>query len=76
MITPYHISANGLWNIFSGKKKWTVTCGNCHYTWSDKLPIVEDITAICPHCKKLNGWSASAFQRMYNENLAMRKRQK
>ena len=46
MITPYHISANGLWNIFSGKKKWTVTCGNCHYTWSDKLPIVEDITAI------------------------------
>jgi len=29
-----------------------------------------------PIVKKLNGWSASDFQRMYNENLEMRKRQK
>lgn len=67
--TPAYIQSSGLWNHLTGNKKWTITCGNCEHTWKAKLPIVETITAICPHCSVMNKWSASAFQRMYDEHL-------
>lgn len=68
-ITPKYVQSSGLWNHFTGNKKWTVTCGECDYTWKEKLPIVENITVICPHCSTVNEWSASAFQRLYEQNL-------
>lgn len=68
-VSPENIQANGLWNAFSGMKRWTVTCGHCKYTWAEKLPIVERITTICPHCDVVNVWSASAFNRVYEKQI-------
>ena len=63
---PRLLEANGLWNHFTGRKKWTITCGLCGHTWSEKVPIREQCSAICPCCKAQNVWSASMFESYYN----------
>ena len=65
-VTPEAIWANGLWNHFTGKKKWRITCGTCTHTWHEKVPIHEPSSAICPCCGSQNVWSAEAFEREYN----------
>lgn len=62
---PTEVSANGLWNHFTGRKKWEITCGHCDHTWSEKVPIREVCSAVCPCCHTQNKWSASAFERAY-----------
>lgn len=64
-VTPA-VQANGFWNHFTGRKKWTITCGKCDHTWTEKVPIKDISSAICPCCKSQNKWSAVAFERRYN----------
>jgi len=59
------IEANGFWNHFTGKKKWTITCGGCRHTWKEKVPIREPSSAICPSCGTQNIWSATNFDERY-----------
>jgi len=61
------VRANGLWNHFTGKKRWVITCGECAHTWAEKVFIVEPSSAICPCCHTQNVWSAAAFERAYEE---------
>ena len=61
-VTP-SVQANGLWNHFTGKKQWRITCGTCRHTWDEKVPIQERCSAVCPCCHAQNVWSASAFAR-------------
>ena len=49
---PYGISTQAAiwpWQYFTGKR-WTFTCGACRWTWSEKLPVAEHISAKCPEC--------------------------
>ena len=66
MIFTPEVSANGFWNHFTGKKKWTISCGNCDHTWDEKVPIRETCSAVCPCCSGQNKWSASKFDAAYN----------
>jgi hypothetical protein len=66
-VSPDSISANGLWNRFSGKKKWSVTCGRCEHTWSVKIPIRDKCSGICPCCRAQNKWSSVSFALAYNK---------
>jgi len=66
-VTPTTIHGNGLYNHFTGRKKWTITCGACGHTWKEKVPIHEPSSAICPCCKAQNKWSIVAFDAAYNK---------
>lgn len=63
------VYANGFWNHFTGKKKWRIKCGKCSHGWSEKVPIQEPCSAICPCCGAQNKWSAIAFQKAYEASL-------
>lgn len=65
-VTP-EVEANGFWNHFTGKKKWTIYCGSCGHAWREKVIIQEWCSAICPNCGEQNVWSAYEFARKYNE---------
>ena len=70
-IYPTELLANGLWNIFTGKKKYTIKCGKCNFAYKDKVIFdMGDIArSICPNCKIVNKWSHSGFNRYYNKML-------
>lgn len=68
-VTPAHLQANGLWNHFTGRKKWRITCGKCEHYWDEKVPINYVCSAICPCCKTQNKWDALKFQRYYDAML-------
>lgn len=69
---PKCLVANGLWNVFTNKKKYTITCGNCSHTYSDKVYfIIDDASSICPNCKKRNKWKHSAWEKTYNEQMGL-----
>lgn len=68
-VEPQNLRANGLWNVFTNRKKWTVSCGNCGHSWQEKVLIVERCSAICPCCRTQNVWSAQAWQEYYNRIL-------
>lgn len=53
-VHPRFLQANGLWNHLTEKKKWTITCGVCEHTWSEKVPIHDLCSAICPACRTIN----------------------
>lgn len=69
-VTPL-LRANGLWNHFTGRKKWRITCGECQHTWDEKVPIQERCSSICPCCHSQNVWSASAFENAYTSTLGV-----
>ena len=72
-ITPYAVSANGLWNPFTQRKRFTVTCGSCDHTYKDKVICQTDkLSSICPNCRRLNIWSLSVFTDRYEKYLQSR----
>ena len=67
--TPSYIQANGLRNIFTNTKKWTIDCGECDHCWTEKVPVREKCSAICPSCGAQNVWSITAFMKRYDEMI-------
>lgn len=68
MTEPNNLKANGLWNHFTGKKKYTIECGKCFFTWSDKVPFMTDRAgSICPACGEVNTWSHSEWSSYYEK---------
>lgn len=68
-VTALYVQANGLWNHFTGRKKWRITCGECEHVWDEKVPIQEQCSAVCPCCHAQNVWSASLFADRYERHL-------
>jgi hypothetical protein len=68
-------SGNGLWNVFTGRKKYTIRCGGCNHTWTDKVPFAAGdlASSICPCCGAQNTWSHLDFAVAYERQLAARK---
>ena len=73
-VKPTGLLANGFWNIFTGKKKYTITCGNCNFSYIDKVIFSMGDTAnsICPSCNSVNIWSHTEFQEYYNTTLEIK----
>lgn len=71
-VHPADLLANGLWNPFTGRKKYTIRCGACEHSYDDKVPFNMGDTAssICFACGSQNIWSHGEFQRGYNRSLA------
>lgn len=69
MTSPFGLRANGLYNPFTNKKKWQITCGKCEHSFSEKLIVNEICSAICPCCKTQNKWSYSLFMRIYKHGM-------
>jgi hypothetical protein len=69
-VKPRRLFANGLWNPFTHRKKYTVVCGECEHTFDEKVSFVTDnATAVCPACGALNYWLHSDWQKSYDEQL-------
>lgn len=62
-VTPYGLESWNLWNIFTGRKKYTIVCGKCRHVYEDKLNFYLSDTAssICPGCGSQNVWSHSEW---------------
>ena len=69
--SPQNLRANGLWNIFTGKKKYHITCGNCDHSYSDKVvfSIGDTASSVCPCCNAQNLWSHSKWDEFYSAQL-------
>lgn len=47
----WNMSISMLW----GKcPKMTIVCGNCYHTFTDRPPMSNHITSVCPACKEVN----------------------
>lgn len=68
-VAPRETAANGLMPIFSSCKKWTIWCGECPGSWTEKVPAAEECVAKCPHCGTFNVWSLSRFMRNYQARI-------
>lgn len=68
-----YLIANGIWNHFTGKKKYGVTCYACGHSWEEKVPFEasDKASVICPNpqCRKQNTWSHSQWEKSYNERI-------
>ena len=44
------------WNFsfWGGSPKWTLTCGHCHHTWRQRIPLVDEPRLLCAACGTLN----------------------
>jgi rRNA maturation endonuclease Nob1 len=70
MKVPKSIYANGLYNIFTNKKKYRIECGACGHVWDDKVPMyVDRASSVCPCCGEQNVWSHSAFDAYYERTM-------
>ncbi len=67
--SPDTLAANGLWNWFTGRKRWRITCGECKHTWDEKVPICEICSALCPCCGAQNRWNPALFEVAYRDYL-------
>ena len=68
-VHPKTLYANGLWNIFTNRKKYKIVCGECGYTYSDKVYfLTDDAISICPGCGVRNKWSHSEFNKFYERH--------
>ena len=70
-ITPKWIAANGLWNWFTGRKKYTITCGSCEHEFRVKVPFSQTDRAMgrCPMCGEVNAWSHSGWELRYEKEF-------
>jgi len=66
--------ANGLWNIFTQRKKYKIQCGECQHSYCDKVPFYSDTaSSICSCCGAQNIWSHSEFNKHYDIELSKNK---
>jgi hypothetical protein len=67
-VAPRNLTTNGLWNHFTGKKKYIITCGKCNHTYKDKVYFenTDIASSKCPCCSEQNTWSHSEIVRRYN----------
>ena len=74
-IHPAGTYANGLWNHFTKRKKYTIECGKCRHSWTEKVSFAcgDKASAICPCCGSQNVWSHSEFERFYDLNMKKRR---
>lgn len=75
VVPPAQLAANGLWNHFTNRKRYTVTCGSCSHSYRDKVPFtVDTASSLCPCCGAQNTWShsrwAASYERMLTEEKA------
>ncbi len=71
VVKPAKLCANGLYNHFTGRKKYTITCGECSHRWPERVPFtVDTASALCPCCKAQNTWSHSLWLKRYLEAKA------
>jgi rRNA maturation endonuclease Nob1 len=76
-VHPSYLGANGLWNIFTGRKKYTIVCGVCKHTFKDRVPFATDrASALCPCCGAQNTWSHNSFARDYDEKVRQAEQRK
>ena len=68
---PAHLLANGLWNPFTGRKKFQISCGEFNHTYIDKVPCagIDEISSICPCCHTQNVWSISEWFHDYGKEF-------
>lgn len=72
-VTPKSISANGLWNPWTRRKRFSLECGDCDHTYDDKIPIMgEAASSLCPCCGAQNKFSLAAWLKLYESNVAAR----
>jgi len=43
-----------LMQLFGLGPRWTIRCGHCGNTFSERLPMIDFPTIPCPLCKTLN----------------------
>lgn len=73
-VKPNCLWANGLWNQFTGRKRYDITCGDCNHTYKDKVPFrIDTASSVCPCCGAQNTWSHSNFERSYNKQRSLMK---
>ena len=56
MVSPPYIkwwSMSWNLNLFT-YPKFTIQCGQCKYTFSLRIPMIDNPVVECPHCKTLN----------------------
>lgn len=69
-VEPKRVFGNGLWNHFTGRKRYTVICGACGHSYRDKVPFVSnEASSLCPSCGARNRWSHSDFAKQYDQLL-------
>jgi len=67
-VNPSCLAGNGLWNHFSGYKKYHIQCGECKHSWIEKVSFAfDEASVICPNCKTQNTWLHSYFDKLYSE---------
>lgn len=72
-VHPYTMSANGLWNVFTQRKKYHIACGACRHSYTDKVSFLTDMaSSLCPCCGAQNTWSHSEFSEWYDRNVLNR----
>lgn len=74
-IHPAHLLANGLWNHFTGRKRYSIRCGQCEHSYTDKVLFStgDRASSLCPACGAQNVWSHSQFERDYNREIGAAK---
>jgi len=75
IVYPKNLRANGLWNIFTGKKAYVITCGGCGHIYKDKVyfNMGNIASSLCPSCHLQNKWLHSDWDRFYSEQLSQGK---
>ena len=68
--TPTTLYANGLYNPFTGNKKWVITCGECEHTWRENVPFRGISSAVCPCCSTQNTWNTNHFMELHQRRVA------
>ena len=43
-----------IFQLFGSGPKWTITCGECSYTFKKRIPMVSNPGIQCPYCRVIN----------------------